>query len=97
MTTTTQASRMLTEPWALSASVALRPEPFGALAYNFANRKLTFLKRPQLVRLVEHLGDHPDVASALAAEDIPSAQTESYLAALGALAQTEIIRPRNDA
>ena len=40
---------MLDEPWALSPSVALRPEPFGALAYHFGNRKLTFLKRPELV------------------------------------------------
>ncbi|HEY9562375.1 MAG TPA: mycofactocin biosynthesis chaperone MftB, partial [Nocardioides sp.] len=39
----------LDEPWALSPSVALRPEPFGAMAYHFGNRKLTFLKRPELV------------------------------------------------
>ena len=40
---------LLGEPWMLSPSVALRPEPFGALAYHFGNRKLTFLKRPELV------------------------------------------------
>ena len=43
---------MLDEPWALSPSVPLRPEPFGALAYHFGNRKLTFLKRPELVSVV---------------------------------------------
>ena len=43
---------ILDEAWRLSPSVALRPEPFGALAYHFGNRKLTFLKRPELVRVV---------------------------------------------
>ena len=42
--------------------MALRPEPFGALAYHFGNRKLTFLKRPELVAVVRALGDQPDVA-----------------------------------
>jgi putative mycofactocin binding protein MftB len=31
-------------PWALDPQVALRPEPFGALAYNFTTRRLSFLK-----------------------------------------------------
>ena len=48
----------------LSPSVALRPEPFGALAYHFGNRKLTFLKRPELVAVVRGLGEHPDVRTA---------------------------------
>ena len=57
--------RILTQAWALSPSVALRPEPFGALAYHFGNRKLTFLKRPELVQVVRVLAEHPDVRSAL--------------------------------
>ena len=52
---------ILDEAWALSPSVALRPEPFGALAYHFGNRKLTFLKRPELLTVVRALGEHPDV------------------------------------
>ena len=43
---------MLSQRWRLSPSVALRPEPFGALAYHFGTRKLTFLNRPELVELV---------------------------------------------
>jgi putative mycofactocin binding protein MftB len=46
---------MLTQAWSLSPSVALRPEPFGALAYHFGNRRLTFLKRPELVAVVRDL------------------------------------------
>ena len=29
-----------------AAVVALRPEPFGALAYDFTSRRLSFLKTP---------------------------------------------------
>lgn len=66
---------MLDEAWTLSPSVALRPEPFGALAYHFGTRKLTFLKRPELVDLVKGLGDHQDVRSALTASGIPEGST----------------------
>lgn len=92
--TNAKTSRMLTSPWQLSASVALRPEPFGALAYNFTSRKLSFLKRPELVRVVEHLADHPDVQSTLVAEGIPEEQHGAYLRALHGLAETDMIRPR---
>lgn len=93
-TKTQEADQMLHQAWALSDAVALRPEPFGALAYHFGNRKLTFLKRPQLVALVQELSRHPDVESALEAADIPDDQHSAYLVALHALAQTDMIRRR---
>ena len=43
---------------ALDPQVALRPEPFGALAYHYGNRRLIFLKHPDVVRVVRALGDH---------------------------------------
>lgn len=85
---------MLDEAWALSPSVALRPEPFGALAYHFGNRKLTFLKRRQLVAVVRGLGEHPDVRSALAGAGVPAQQHPAYIEALRGLAATDMIRPR---
>ena len=85
---------ILDEPWRLSPSVALRPEPFGALAYHFGNRKLTFLKRPELVRVVEQLADHPDVRSTLVAVGVPQEQHAAYADALAGLARTDMIRPR---
>ena len=85
---------ILDEPWALSASVALRPEPFGALAYHFGNRRLTFLKRPELVAVVSSLGDHPDVRTALTAAGVPDRQHPGYAAALRGLAETDMIRRR---
>jgi mycofactocin biosynthesis protein MftB len=85
---------MLDEAWTLSPSVALRPESFGALAYHFGTRKLTFLKRPELVALVRGLGEHPDVRTALAGTAIPEHQHAAYVEALRGLAATDLIRPR---
>lgn len=86
---------ILDEAWRLSPSVALRPEPFGALAYHFGNRKLTFLKRPELVRVVESLADHVDARSALVAVGVPERQHPAYAAALEGLARVDMIRPRH--
>ena len=85
---------MLDEAWALSPSVALRPEPFGALAYHFGNRKLTFLKRPELVAVVRGLAEQPDVRSALAEAGISADLHGAYVEALRGLAATDMIRPR---
>lgn len=84
----------LDEAWVLSPAVALRPEPFGALAYHFGNRKLTFLKTPALVSVVRGLGTEPDVRSALAAAGVPESQHEAWAEALRRLADTDMIRPR---
>ena len=85
---------MLDEAWILSPSVALRPEPFGALAYHFGNRRLTFLKRPELVAVVRALGTQPDVRSALRAAGVPAREHATYADALARLAETDMIRPR---
>ncbi|AEF42805.1 mycofactocin biosynthesis chaperone MftB [Hoyosella subflava] len=84
----------LSEGWALSPSVALRPEPFGALAYHFGNRRLTFLKRPELVELVRGLAESDSVRGALSAADVPAQQWPAYLKALRGLAAADMIRPQ---
>ncbi len=83
----------LDSSWELSPSVALRPESFGALAYHFGNRKLTFLKRPELVSVVRALGSQPDVRSSLETAGVPAAQHPAYLDALDGLAAADMIRP----
>jgi len=88
---------MLGEAWSLSPSVALRPEPFGALAYHFGNRRLTFLKRPQLVNVVRDLDQHRDVGAALDAAGVTPDQRPAYVAALQDLARADMIRPRQEA
>ena len=87
---------LLGESWVLSSSVALRPEPFGALAYHFGNRKLTFLKRPELVAVVRGLDAAPDVRTALENAGVPASQHASFAAALRGLAATDLICRRRE-
>jgi len=75
----------------LSPRVELRPEPFGALAYHFGNRRLTFLKTPELVTVVRTLGEHATVTDALDAAGVPGGQHPAYLRALAALADSEVL------
>ena len=81
-------------PWQRARSVALRPEPFGALVYHFGNRKLSFLKSKTLVAVVEALGDHPSADATLTACGVPDAQRAAYVKALGDLARSSMIEPR---
>lgn len=80
--------------WMLSGSVELRPEPFGALAYDFQTRRLSFLKTPTLVDVVRRLGDAPDVATALTDAGVSDAERASYLTALSRLAGGGLIQER---
>jgi putative mycofactocin binding protein MftB len=85
-------------PYALHPQVALRPEPFGALAYHYGNRRLVFLKSPAMVALVRSLADHPSLAAALdaAVADgvITGRQRASHERALASLAASDILRER---
>ncbi|MCX6468042.1 MAG: mycofactocin biosynthesis chaperone MftB [Corynebacteriales bacterium] len=83
----------LSAPWMLNPSVALRPEPFGALLYHFGTRKLSFLKNLTVVDLVRSLADHPSAESALAAAPIADADRPLYLQALTSLAASATIVP----
>ena len=84
----------LNRGWRLNPAVALRPEPFGALAYHFGNRRLSFLKTRQLVTVVRLLESHDSAADALAAAGVPARQRARYAAALAALADSEVIDAR---
>ena len=93
--TTLMTDPMLDQAWALSGSVALRPEPFGALAYHFGNRKLTFLKKRELVDVVNALGECETVADALTQAGIPAGHWSAYEKALRGLAASDMILERN--
>jgi putative mycofactocin binding protein MftB len=80
--------------WRRASSVALRPEPFGALVYSFRNRKLSFLKSQQLVEVVESLADHPSATATLVACGVGEPQRQAYVKALADLARSEMIEPR---
>ena len=78
----------------LNPAATLRPEPFGALAYHFGNRRLSFLKSPQLVTVVRLLENHDSAAGALDAAGVPAQHWGRYAAALSTLAQSEVIHER---
>ncbi len=78
----------------LNPDVALRPEPFGALAYHFGTRRLSFLKSPDLVQLVRVLDAHRCARDALAG--LPAGRRDLYLRALAALAESDMIVPQED-
>ena len=76
---------MLDRRLELDPQVAVRPEPFGALAYHYGNRRLIFLKHPDVVRVVGALGDHGSVREALVACDVAESRWPSFVAALESL------------
>ena len=82
---------VLDERLRLSPSVALRPEPFGALAYHFGNRKLTFLKQPKLVEVVQCLDGSEAVESVLAKCNVPQDMWDVYAASLTKLMESDMI------
>ena len=84
----------LDKPWALSPRVSIRPEPFGALLYNFGTRQLSFLKDRRLVAIVAGLADHPDVRSACLAHDVAEPELAQFTTALARLAATRMIVAR---
>jgi putative mycofactocin binding protein MftB len=81
-------------PYRLSESVSLRPEPFGALVYDFVTRKLSFLKTPQLVSVVRDLENQPDARSAVRAAGVEEPQHDAYLRALAGLLKSRTIVAR---
>ena len=86
---------MLDAALALHPHVALRPEPFGALAYHYDTRRLVFLKHRDVVRVVEVLADHDTVADALTACGIDEQRWPSFDRALTTLFESEILHARN--
>jgi putative mycofactocin binding protein MftB len=81
-------------PYELHPDVALRPEPFGALAYHYGNRRLTFLRSPELVRLVGELARHDSVVASMSAIGVAPERQPVLVRALASLAGSEVVRPR---
>ena len=93
MTATPEAAGGSFDPavrYQLDPAVALRPEPFGALAYHYGSRRLTFLRSVLLADLVRQLGHHDSVEAALAAS-VPEAERPAYRRALASLADSRFI------
>ena len=84
----------LDRAWDLDEQVSLRPEPFGALAYHFGTRRLSFLKTRKLLAVVEGLGTTATVREACDAAGVTDGELPAYAQALGTLADTGMLRER---
>ena len=83
--------------WKLHPQVVVRPESFGALAYHFGTRRLSFLKSPALRDVVTSLEDHPTARDACSAVGIPPEELGTCARALGVLAATDMLVAREPA
>ena len=81
--------------YALHPQVGLRDEQFGALAYHYGNRRLTFLNDARLVDVVRMAAEYDDVEAALDAAGVPQSARPAYLAALARLSQAEVLVARD--
>jgi mycofactocin biosynthesis protein MftB len=86
----TASSLDLDRAYRLADQVALRPEGFGALAYHFGNRRLTFLTSPALVRLVESLDGTRRLRDVLD-ERVTDRSRAAVESALAGLARAEVL------
>jgi putative mycofactocin binding protein MftB len=77
--------------YALHPQVGLRPERFGALAYHYGNRRLTFLNDDKLVEVVRTAHEYDDIDAALAAAGVPEHNWAAYRTALARLAASEVL------
>ncbi len=71
--------------------VALRPEPFGALAYHYDSRKLVFLRHADLLTVVRSLDGRRTVGELLDAAGIAPSRRPSFLVALRSLLDSEML------
>jgi len=79
-------------PFRLDPQVVLRPERFGAMAYHYGSRRLTFLRSPLLADVVRRLHEHPSLDAAVRAM-VPEPQRAALHRALLTLARTHFIEP----
>ncbi len=93
MTTSTTGVFDTSAPWSLSEQVSLRDESFGALAYHHGNRRLVFLKSPELVALVRRLDEFESVDDAVEAV-APAHERGRYTGALRSLHRSGMLRGR---
>jgi mycofactocin biosynthesis protein MftB len=83
--------------WQLHPQVSVRPERFGALLYHFGTRRLSFLKSPALLTVVESLGAQPSARAACVSAGIGPADMPAYATALATLAASQMICGRTAA
>jgi mycofactocin biosynthesis protein MftB len=83
-------------PWRLHPQVSLRPEEFGALAYHFGTRRLSFLKNRTLLAVLQSLEEQASARDACLAAGVTSSELDTYDRALETLARTQMICRREE-
>jgi len=83
--------------WRLHPQVAVRPERFGALLYHFGTRRLSFVKTPRLLAVLESLPAAATARDACTAAGVPAPELPAYARALATLAASSMICERSAA
>ena len=94
MSTDLIAHPLLAAALELHPQVALRPEPFGALAYHYGNRRLVFLKHPDMVAVAKVLSAHATFADALTDCGIAPSRWPAFAKAFASLQESDVVRDR---
>jgi putative mycofactocin binding protein MftB len=80
--------------WRLHPQVSVRPERFGALLYHFGTRRLSFVKTPTLLRVVQQLESQRSARTACEAAGVDAEHMPAYCHALATLAASLMICER---
>jgi putative mycofactocin binding protein MftB len=83
--------------WRLHPSVAVRPEEFGALLYDFRSRRLSFLTSRTLLETVLALDAAPSARAACEQQCTGSAERPAVERGLDALATSGMLERREPA
>jgi putative mycofactocin binding protein MftB len=90
----TETVSVLDRPLELVPQVSVRPERFGALLYHFGTRRLSFLKDPRLLAVVQRLPEVPTARAACTEAGVEASSMRSFEAALDRLLRTGMIQER---
>ena len=85
---------VLDRAWQLAPNVSVRPERFGALLYHFGTRRLSFLKDPRLLAVLERLDGCANARLACDEAGVDEDARPAFALALARLAETDMIRER---
>jgi putative mycofactocin binding protein MftB len=85
---------VLERAWELAPQVSVRPERFGALLYHFGTRRLSFLKDPRLLQVVQALGESPSARAACDRAGVEESSLPAFEQALARLAETDMLCER---